>query len=90
VKSKLKDSVNAVAISWRQKFVSETFVRDLEDLIPLSKAISMSVAAPANDGWLPSFTQSSCISSDAEAAPASIAYQMYLEGLLSKLWKGST
>ncbi len=83
----VKDAINAVTIQWRQRYMPGACPCQLEDLLPIGHAVKLSLESPANDAWLPAFVRATGIASDATIPPHILAYQVFLEGLLSRSWK---
>lgn len=84
------DAVNAVTIEWRQKYVDEKRCpTELEDLMPLSHGIKLSLSSPNNNEWFPSFISRTQIPATAKLVPNVLADQMFLESLLCRSWKQS-
>jgi hypothetical protein len=84
----IEDSINNVSIPWRQRYSDTNCSTELEDLSPISRGIKLSLTAPENNGWLAAFVQTTGVSRDAEMAPHILAYQVFLESLLCRSWKG--
>ena len=82
----LVDAVNSLPFAWRQNYLSEVYVPDLEDITPISRGIKLSVESPENNAWVPAFVQATSIPANSEIAPSVLAYQTYLEGLLCQVW----
>jgi GTPase-associated system helical domain len=80
----IRDVVNEAPIEWRENFVRDRWVEELADIVPISTTIKLSLIAPQDDAWLPAFENGTGIARDSKVAPAVLAYQMFLEGLLSR------
>jgi hypothetical protein len=83
----IRDAMNDVTIKWRQQYANEGCPSELEDLLPMTRAVHLSLASPENNAWLPVFKQGTGISSDAGLAPHILAHQVFLEALLCRSWK---
>lgn len=85
------DAVNEVTIEWRQKYVDEKRCpTEVEDLMPLSHAIKLSLSSPNNNEWFPSFISRTQIPTTAKLVPNVLADQSFLESLLCRSWKRLT
>jgi len=83
----ISDAVNAAPLAWREKFIRENRVAELDDITPVMRAIGLSLQSSDNNAWTPAFAQATGIQIDAKLPPNMLAYQMYLEGLLCRAWK---
>jgi hypothetical protein len=84
----IADAINAVSIEWRRRYSSHNCPPELEVLLPIGHAVKVSLTAPENGEWLPAFTQTTGIPSDAKVSPHVLAHQVYVESLLCRSWKG--
>jgi hypothetical protein len=81
------EAINAVEIGWRQKYAAEGCPTELDDLLPISYGIKVSLTAPENSAWFPAFVQGTGIASNSQIAPDVLAYQLFQEILLCRRWK---
>jgi hypothetical protein len=80
------DAMNDVPVEWRLKYVTKGCPSQLEDLLPISHGVKISLSSPDNDAWLSAFTLGTGISADSKLAPHVLAYQIFLEALLCRSW----
>ena len=78
------DAVNETPVEWRQEYEKKSYPSELEDIVPISHGIRLSLSAPDKDTWLPMFAKATGISPDSKSAPHTLAYQMFLETLLCR------
>lgn len=82
----VKNAIADISLEWRQKFVKDVYIGAMANLIPVSQGIKLSVDFTAGDAWLQSFATSTRIQRSGKIAPKCLAYQIYLECLLSSIW----
>jgi hypothetical protein len=81
------EAINDVTIEWRRTYAERNCLAELEDLVPISHGVKISLTAPEDDAWFIAFKTGTGISSDSKLAPHFLAYQMFLEGLLCRSWR---
>lgn len=81
------DALNNVTIEWRQGYAKENCPTELEDILPISHGVKISLTAPENNAWVSAFKPGTGIPSDSKIAPNVLAYQVFLERLLCHSWK---
>ncbi len=80
----ISDAVNETPVEWRQEYEKKSYPSELEDIVPISHGIKLSLSAPDKDTWLPMFAKATGISIDSKSAPHTLAYQMFLETLVCR------
>jgi len=83
----LKDAINKVTIEWRQQYLHDCCPSELEDLLPFSHGIKLSLDLPKKNEWVPVFTKKTGISDEAKTPPRILAYQIFIEVLLCRSWE---
>ncbi len=81
------EAINDVTVEWRRTYAGQNCPVELENLVPISYGVKISLTAPENDAWLIPFKSGTGISADSTIVPHILAYQMFLEGLLSRSWR---
>lgn len=81
------EAINDVTVEWRRDYVERNCPAELEDLIPISHGVKISLTAPEADAWFIGFKTGTGISADSKLVPHLLAYQMFLEGLLCRSWR---
>lgn len=81
------DAVNQVTRDWREKFVAAHYLQALEHVSPITHAIKLSLDSPDDSSWLPAFSERTKISRGAALSPHVLSYQLFLESVLSRLWR---
>lgn len=84
----IEDAVNGVSLEWRQRYAEKNCPAELEALLPIGYGVRMSLMVSEKNAWVPAFLQGTGISSDAKIAPNILAYQVFIEDLLCRSWKG--
>ena len=77
-------AVNETPVDWRLEYIKDSFPDEIEVIAPISYAVKLSLIAPENDEWVPMFTSATGIASNSKIAPHTLAYQLFLEGLLRR------
>jgi hypothetical protein len=81
----IQEAINYSPLERRQTFGE--CPSDIEDLMPISYGVKLSVVSPKDDAWVPAFKQGVGISPDVRIGPHLLANQFYLEKLLARSWK---
>jgi hypothetical protein len=81
------DAIKGVTMEWRQRYVSQGCPAQIEELLPISHGLKISLMSPDEAAWVSAFTQGTGIKADVELPPNVVAYQLFLEALLCRAWK---
>lgn len=81
------DAIKGVTAEWRQQYVSQGCPAQVEELMPISHGLKISLMSPDEPAWLSALTQGTGIQADTELPPNVVAYQFYLEALMCRAWK---
>ncbi len=81
------EAINDVSVEWRRNFAQQNCPAELEDLLPISYGVKISLTAPEADAWFIAFKTGTGISADSKLVPHLLAYQVFLEGLLCRSWR---
>ncbi|MGH7747454.1 MAG: GTPase-associated system all-helical protein GASH [Candidatus Dormibacteria bacterium] len=79
---KVSEAIEKTPIEWRRSYVSEPWPIGLEDIVPLSKGVKLSLTVPDGVAWSSIFQQGTGIESTSNLLPHALAYQVFLECLL--------
>lgn len=81
----VKTSIGNIPREWREQYVFGPAI--LEELAPISRAIKLSLVVSDGDEWSPVFEKGTSIASNSTLAPNALAYQVFLERMLARVWK---
>lgn len=81
------EAINDATLDWRRTYAERNCPAEIEDLMPLSHGVKISLTAPEADAWFIAFKTGTGISADSKVVPHVLAYQMFLEGLLCRSWR---
>jgi hypothetical protein len=81
------EAINDVTVEWRRAYAERNCPVELQDLVPISHGVKISLTAPEDDAWFIAFKTGTGISADSKVVPHILAYQMFLEGLLCRSWR---
>lgn len=82
----VKDAIAAVDLEWRQRFAKYHCPTPLANIRPVSQGIKLSVELADGSAWVGALASSTKMRRDAKIAPRLLAYQVYVECLLSTFW----
>jgi hypothetical protein len=85
----ISEAISSTSLEWRERYLAKYYVAALERLSPITFGIKMSVSSAQDNAWVPAFVQGAQIVGDAKIKPYILAYQLFLEALLSRCWKES-
>jgi len=81
------EAINDATVDWRRSYAERSCPAELENLVPISHGVKISLTAPADDAWFIAFKTGTGISADSKLVPHLLAYQVFLEGLLCRSWR---
>ncbi len=84
------DAIKGVTPEWRERYVGQGCPAQIEDLLPISHGLKISLMSPDESAWVSAFTKATGIQPDVELSPNVLAYQLFLEALLCRAWKAVT
>jgi hypothetical protein len=87
VEIRLKDAIDGIKRPWREHHAPKQFESGLEDLMPISNGLRLSLTVPEGADWSAAFENGTKLVRDAALRPTALAYQMYLECLLARAAK---
>jgi hypothetical protein len=80
----IKAAVDKTPHEWREQYSLKAAAR-IEDLAPISNAIKLSLTVSEGDDWSPVFEKGTALEASSEMLPNALAYQVFLERLMSRL-----
>lgn len=82
----ITDAIDGLGVEWKERYASESYPTELEDLLPVSHGLKLSLASAENNAWFPAFTKGAVIEAGAKLVPYALAFQMFLEVLVRRAW----
>ncbi len=83
----IKDAVNQLSVEWRERYAESHCTSKLQDLLPISEGIKLSMLSKKKQAWEPLFAQKVAIKAAAKIAPRKLAYQVFVENLLRRSYQ---
>jgi hypothetical protein len=80
----LRDAINNTPHDWRAELGKNRWSEPLLHLMPVMNGIKISLTVGEGEDWGPAFKHAAGIDADINLPPTDLAYQTYLEALLSR------
>ena len=80
----IQDSIISSSSDWRNKWISNVDIKEIEDLLPIHFAVQRSVETSGETDWLPAFERIAGFDARSSINPCDLALQVYQECLFVK------
>ena len=81
----LQAAVNASPREWRNQWMQQLNITNVEDLCPVLFAIKKSLETDGRDDWVPAFEKAAAVKVAEAIHPRDLTYQVYIENLLVRV-----